>query len=42
MGQGTQFLFDHAQIKEIYFKGYEDEERQEFINHLADYYAQKE
>lgn len=41
MGQGTQFLFNHDQIKEVYFKGYDDEERQDFIKRLADYYAQK-
>lgn len=41
MGQGTQFLFNHDQIKEVYFKGYNDEERQDFIKRLADYYAQK-
>lgn len=41
MGQGTQFLFNHDQIKEVYYKGYDDEERQEFIKKLADYYAGK-
>lgn len=41
MGQGTQFLFNHDQIKEVYYKGYDDEERQEFIKKLSDYYAQK-
>lgn len=41
MGQGTQFLFNHNQIKDIYFKGFEDEEREEFIGRLADYYEEK-
>lgn len=41
MGQGTQFLFNHDQIKEIYFKGFEDQERQEFIARLSDYYEQR-
>lgn len=38
MGQGTQFLFNHEQIKEVYHRGYDDEERQEFIRKLSDYY----
>lgn len=41
MGQGTQFLFDHEQIEEIYFKGFEDEEREGFIQRLADFYEEK-
>lgn len=41
MGQGTQFLFNHDRIKEVYYRGYEDEERQEFIEKLADYYTQR-
>lgn len=40
MGEGTQFLFNHDQVREVYFRGYEDEERQEFIERLADYYKQ--
>lgn len=38
MGQGTQFLFNHEQIQEVYFRGYEDEERAAFIDKLAKYY----
>lgn len=41
MGKGTQFLFNHEQIKEVYFKGFEDEERVDFISRLTDYYEQK-
>ena len=41
MGQGTQFLFNHDNIEEVFFKGYNDEERQDFLQRLADYYAQK-
>lgn len=40
MGQGTQFLFNHDQIKEVYFQGYEDDERVSFINNLANYYKE--
>ncbi len=41
MGQGTQFLFNHNQIKEVFYKGFEDEERWMFIERLADYYTQR-
>lgn len=41
MGQGTQFLFNHGQIKEVFYKGFEDEERNEFIDKLNAYYEQK-
>lgn len=41
MGQGSQFVFNHDKIQEVFFKGYEDEERQDFIQKLSDYYAQK-
>jgi hypothetical protein len=38
MGAGTQFLFNHSQIKEVYFKGFEDEERIDFIDKLDKFY----
>lgn len=41
MGQGSQFLFNHEQIKEIYFKGCEDEERNVFIDNLEKFYENK-
>ena len=41
MGQGSQVVFNHDKIQEVFFKGYEDEERQDFIQRLSDYYAQK-
>lgn len=41
MGQGTQFLFNHNQIKEVFYKRFEDEERRMFIERLADYYTQR-
>jgi hypothetical protein len=41
MGQGTQFLFNHEQIDKIYYRGYEDKEREDFIKALADYYSGK-
>lgn len=38
MGDGTQFLFNHGDIDEIYFRGCEDEERENFIAKLEDFY----
>ena len=38
MGEGTQFLFNHEDITEIFFKGFEDEERTVFIERLDDFY----
>lgn len=41
MGEGTQFLFNHDKIKETYFRGFEDDERDAFINNLENYYKEK-
>lgn len=38
MGEESQFLFNHSDIEEVYFRGCEDEERDEFIENLAKYY----
>lgn len=35
IGQEYQLLFSHDAIAEIYFRGYEDEEREEFIKKLS-------
>lgn len=41
MGEGTQFLFNHEQIKEVFFKGFEDDERTVFIDKLAGFYEER-
>lgn len=41
MGEGTQFLFNHGDIDKIYYRGYEDEEREEFINRIQEIYDSK-
>ena len=41
IGKGTQYLFNNDQIKQVFFKGYEDEERAGFIDKLAQYYKNK-
>lgn len=39
LGGQFQFLFDHEEIEEIIFCGYENEERTLFIEKLATFYA---
>ena len=41
MGDGTQFFFNHDVIKEVFFRGYEDEERKNFIKKLSEFYDQQ-
>lgn len=31
MGEGSQFLFNHSDIEQIIFKGYDNEERTQFL-----------
>lgn len=38
MGQAYQYLFNHEDIDTVYFRGFEDIERQEFIFNLAQFY----
>ena len=40
MGEGTHFLFNHSDIDTIVFRGYEDEERDGFIQRLEGYYKE--
>ena len=37
--QETQFLFQHTDIEYIIFRGYEDDEREGFLNRLAEFYS---
>jgi hypothetical protein len=39
MGLNTQYLFDNIDIEELYFRGYEDDERAEFMKKLDEYYS---
>lgn len=34
MGEGTSFLFNHSDIEEVVFRGYEDEERDRMLEML--------
>ena len=40
MGEGSQFLFYHSDIEEIVFRGYEDEERDNFLEMLNSYFEE--
>lgn len=39
MGEDYQYLFNHSDIKQVVFRGYEDAERTAFIDKLAEVYA---
>lgn len=38
IGEGFQYLFDHDDINEVVFRGFEDVERNEFIDKLVKMY----
>lgn len=42
MGEGTQFLFNHTDIEQVFFRGYENAERDEFINTLRQVYENRD
>lgn len=41
LGENLQFFFEHANIEEVVFKGFEDIERENFINRLYAYYNEQ-
>lgn len=40
MGTESQFLFQHKDIEKVVFRGYEDEQRAEFIEKLSQFYGE--
>lgn len=38
LGDGSQFFFEHEMIEEVSFRGYEDAEREAFIEKLRQFY----
>lgn len=38
LGGKFQYLFNHVDIDEVIFRGFEDEERAQFLNKLSEYY----
>jgi len=41
LGEEGRFLFDHKNIDEVVFRGFEDEERDQFIINLDNFYANR-
>lgn len=39
MGTQAQFLFQHKDIERVDFRGFENEDREQFIARLAEFYA---
>jgi len=39
MGQEFQFLFNHEDIKEVFFRGFEDDEREHFLQNMGEIFA---
>lgn len=42
LGDELQFFFAHDNIDQVFYRGFEDEEREKFIAKLAAYYDAKE
>lgn len=40
MGEAGQYLFNHEDIEQVYFKGYEEEQREEFLENLSEFYGE--
>lgn len=41
VGQEMHFLFNHSDIKETFFRGYEDKDREAFIRGLSNFYHEE-
>ncbi|NLN49159.1 MAG: DUF4176 domain-containing protein [Clostridiales bacterium] len=40
MGGEYQFLFNHSDISTVFYTGYEDDERKDFIDRLSQHYKE--
>lgn len=40
MGTDSQFLFQHEDIERVVFRGFENEEREEFVENLKEFYGE--
>lgn len=40
IGPDFSYMFNHEDIDQIVFRGFEDDERQEFLNRLASYFGE--
>ena len=41
MGEDMRFLFDHSDIQEIVFTGYSNAERDQFLENLSEFFANR-
>ena len=41
LGEVGTFLFNHSYIAEVFFTGYEDDERETFLENLSDFYKEQ-
>ncbi len=41
LGEEGRFLFDHKNIEEVVFRGFEDDERTDFIKRLEEFYSKR-
>lgn len=39
MGESVRYMFDHSDIDQVVFTGYNDEEREEFLEKLNDFFS---
>ncbi|SDB39816.1 hypothetical protein SAMN02910298_01938 [Pseudobutyrivibrio sp. YE44] len=42
MGTESQFIFMHKDIEKVLFRGFEDENRSQFIDKLSEFYSNQE
>ena len=42
IGKEGNFLFNHSDIEQVFFRGYTDPEREAFIEKLASFYANRQ
>ena len=42
MGEAGQYLFNHTDIEEVYFTGYNDKEREDFLEMLNNFYEEQD
>lgn len=41
IGEGGQFLFNHSDIEKVFHRGYSDDEREEFMKNINDFYSKE-
>ena len=41
IGEAGQYMFNHYDIEKVFFEGYQDEERELFLDKLNEFYTKK-